>query len=332
MNYRCGQAGWRLIEEDAVTTRKTVITITSPYPAYSDYLDKVVYGTGGNDSLRGAYANDRLYGFDGDDSLFGGDGADRLYGGWGHDNLYGESGTDTLFGEEGNDFLHGGAGNDMLYGGADNDTLWGDNGAQAGSDYLYGQGGNDVLFGGASSDYLDGGDGDDWLLGDSGDDVLVGGKGSDVLWGGAGADTIILNGHEGIFGLDTILLYQGDSFAFTGGADTIVQSPDGMPGLVGIHVHTDAIGAYVPSTFTFATTIEGAAAEASAQIANWYAAHSDDDRPQSHAIYLYNVAQDQGFLTMDMDLDGSYETGVVFAGVSVEEFQDHVLVFNPDLV
>jgi hypothetical protein len=44
------------------------------------------------------------------------------------------------------------------------------------------------------------------------------------------------------------------------------------------------------------------------------------------------VAQDQGFLTMDMDLDGSYETGVVFAGVSVEEFQDHVRVFNPDLV
>ena len=91
-------------------------------------------------------------------------------------------------------------------------------------------------------------------------------------------------------------------------------------------------GAYIPSTYTNATTIEGAAAEAGTQIANWYAADADDQRPQSHAIYLYNAAQDQGYLAMDMDLDGSYETGVIFVGVSVEEFDDHVVIFDADLI
>ena len=303
------------------------------YHRYSDYQNKVIYGTGGDDNVNGAYGDDRLYGFDGNDTMHGNYGNDRLFGGIGNDRLYGDAGNDTLYGEEGNDFLSGGLGNDALYGGAGNDTLWGDNGAEAGSDYLYGQGGNDFLFGGASSDYLDGGDGDDRLWGDSGNDVLVGGNGSDVLWGGGGADTILLNGPAGgIFAVDTILLYQGDSLAFTGGADTIVQGRDGMPGLVGIQLHSDALGAYVPSTYTNATTIEGAAAQAGAQLANWYAAHSDDGRPQSHAIYLYNAAQDQGYLAIDMDLNGSYETGIVFAGVSLEEFRDHVVVYNPDLI
>jgi RTX calcium-binding nonapeptide repeat (4 copies) len=316
---------------------RSYLTVSSTYYGSYNYAlynpDQVLYGTGGNDNLTGSWGNDRLFGFDGDDTLRGGDGADRLYGGWGQDTLHGDNGNDTLYGEEGNDFLSGGLGNDALYGGFGNDTLWGDNGAQAGSDYLYGQDGNDVLFGGASSDYLDGGDGDDQLLGDSGDDVLVGGRGGDVLWGGGGADTILLNGPgEGIFGVDTILLYQGDSLAFTGGADTIVESRDGMTQLVGIRLHSDALGAYVPSTYTNATTIEGAADEAGTQVANWYAAHSDDDRPQSHAIYLYNAAQDQGYLVIDMDLDGSYETGVIFAGVSVEEFEDSVVVLNPDLI
>ena len=306
---------------------------TSVYNRYSSFQNHTLYGTGGDDTLRGTFGDDQIYGDAGNDNLWGGYGSDGLYGGIGNDRLYGESGNDILFGDDDSDFLSGGLGNDALYGGDGNDTLWGDNGAETGSDYMYGQDGNDFLFGGASNDYLDGGDGNDQLLGDSGNDVLVGGSGNDELWGGGGADTILLGRHEGLLlSTDLIILYQGDSLAFTGGADTIVEGPDGMPGLVGIFVHGDVKGAYIPSTYTNATTIEGAAAEAGTQIANWYAADADDERPQSHAIYLYNAAQDQGYLAMDMDLDGSYETGVIFVGVSVEEFDDHVVILDADLI
>jgi hypothetical protein len=292
---------------------------------YSDYLDKVVYGTGGDDNLYGAYGNDRLYGFDGNDNLYGGDGADRLYGGFGEDSLYGDSGNDSLSGEEGHDFLNGGLGNDTLYGGTGNDTLWGDNGAQTGSDTLFGQDGNDFLFGGASADYLDGGNGDDTLWGDAGSDYLVAGNGWDDIWGGSGADTILETGD----GNDFIRLYQGDSFAFTGHVDTIITGSDWLADPytygAGIVVSGDVVGAGSPTAYTDATTIEDAAAEAAWQIANWYAERSDDPvfqnaPPQTHAIYLYNASQDQGYLAIDMDIDGSFETGVIFPGLSIEKY------------
>ncbi|CAN0453885.1 unnamed protein product, partial [Phaeothamnion confervicola] len=216
--------------------------------------------------------------------------------------LYGDNGNDALFGEQGNDYLNGGAGSDWLYGGVGNDTLYGDNGTQAGSDYLIGQEGDDFLFGGASADYLEGGDGFDRLWGGSGNDTLVGGIGFDEIYGGAGADVIIENG----FGIDVIRLYMGDSFAFTGAADTIVTGQDwqtntsriGWNGM--IDVSSDVIGTGMAATYTNATSIEGAAAEAGT--------------PQTHAIYLYNAAQDQGYLVLDLDVNGSYETGRILAG------------------
>ncbi len=321
---------------------------SSAYLNSGPYLlrpDKVLYGTGGDDYLYGSWGNDRLYGFDGNDNLFGGDGTDRLYGGWGHDNLYGDDGNDTLYGEEGFDFLNGGLGNDVLYGGADDDTLWGDNGAQAGSDTLFGQAGNDFLFGGASADFLDGGDGNDRLRGDSGNDVLVGGNGFDHVWGGAGADTILETGVGG----DFIYLFQGDSFAFTGYADTIHTGSDWSVGHPWDHmsvivVTPDVVGTGPATGYTNATTIEDAAAEAGWQIANWNAekiadlnaGRSDnfysEDVFRTHAVYLYNAAQDQGYLAIDMDVDGSYETGIIFTGLSLEEYEQHYYLIADDML
>jgi Ca2+-binding RTX toxin-like protein len=297
---------------------------------YSSLLSHTLVGTGGDDNLHGGFGDDHLYGGDGNDNLWGGDGSDSISGGNGNDHLYGENGNDVLHGDDGNDFLSGGAGNDTLYGGNGDDTLWGDNGVQSGSDVLFGEGGNDFLFGGASNDLLFGGDGNDRLLGDSGNDLLVGGNGFDMIWGGAGADTIIESGT----GNDEIRLYQGDSLALTGAADTIITGDDwmadrsGYSHFAGIVVNDDVVGAGQPTGYTNATSIEGAAAEASSQVAHWYAGVANDpsyagDRPETHAIYLYNAAQNQGYLVADLDHNGSYETGIVFTGLSIEAFQAH---------
>jgi Ca2+-binding RTX toxin-like protein len=309
------------------------------FSRYANFRDQVLYGTGGNDNLTGGFGNDRLYGFDGNDTLHGGYGHDRLYGGIGNDHLYGDDGNDTLYGEEGADFLSGGVGNDILHGGTGNDTLWGDNGAQTGTDTLFGQSGDDFLFGGASGDYLDGGDDNDRLLGDSGNDFLVGGNGYDTIWGGAGADIIVESGR----GIDTIQIFLGDSFAFTGLADTILTASDwqvtdrgsalGSQHVSFIQVSGDVLGGGMPVGYTNATSIEGAATEAGRQIASYYAANatyladSVNEYGQTHGVYLYNATQDRGYLLLDLDVNGSYETGVIFEGESIAEFNaNYVLI------
>ena len=89
-------------------------------------------------------------------------------------------------------------------------------------------------------------------------------------------------------------------------------NPQGIAAVIGLS--RDVLGdASRPTGYTSATTIEGAAAEAASQIANYYGDANNDNSPWTHAIYLYNAAQDQGYLAIDMDMDGSYETGIVFA-------------------
>lgn len=102
----------------------------------------------------------------------------------------------------------------------------------------------------------------------------------------------------------------------------------GYSHFAGIVVSDDVVGTGQPTGYTNATTIEGAAAEASSQIANWYAGVANDpyyagDRPETHAIYLYNANQNQGYLVADLDHNGSYETGIVFTGLSIEAFHAH---------
>ncbi|MGL5192456.1 MAG: calcium-binding protein, partial [Chroococcales cyanobacterium] len=82
-----------------------------------------IYGTGGNNFLRGGMDDDTIVGADGNDTIngnqgndiiFGGSGQNLLRGGKGDDSLYGGSGDDVLIGDFGTDVLTGGAGADLF--------------------------------------------------------------------------------------------------------------------------------------------------------------------------------------------------------------------------
>jgi Ca2+-binding RTX toxin-like protein len=157
-----------------------------------------IFGTSGNDILKGTPEFDSIFGDDGDDTingvggddfLFGQNGNDKLNGGAGNDQLNGDDGNDTLDGGTGNDALFGWGGNDILNGGDGDDDLSGDWDG-AGDDILNGGNGNDYLFGGDGNDKLDGGAGNDMLLGWTGDDIITGGTGRDQMYGGDGIDTV----------------------------------------------------------------------------------------------------------------------------------------------
>lgn len=135
----------------------------------------VVYGYGGNDTIRLDGNGVTGQGVTVRGVVYGGGGADFIVGGGGHDLLSGEDGNDTIYGLGGDDTLYGQGGNDLLFGGS-------------GHDSLYGGIGNDELVGGSNNDELWGGDGYDWLWGNDGDDFIDGGAGLDVAYGGRGID------------------------------------------------------------------------------------------------------------------------------------------------
>ncbi|MEJ6484834.1 M10 family metallopeptidase C-terminal domain-containing protein [Nostoc punctiforme UO1] len=83
----------------------------------------VNYGTIRNDSLTGNNCANKIYGSLGNDLLKGRRGDDILEGGQGNDRLYGDEGNDKLHGGLGNDLLIGGTGNDVLVGGDGNDKF-----------------------------------------------------------------------------------------------------------------------------------------------------------------------------------------------------------------
>ena len=85
--------------------------------------DKLLTGTGINDTLLGGGGNDTISGLAGNDLLSGGYGNDVLDGGAGNDLLSGGYGNDTLDGGAGNDTLIGGLGADYLSGGVGNDIF-----------------------------------------------------------------------------------------------------------------------------------------------------------------------------------------------------------------
>ncbi|AQZ34165.1 heme peroxidase [Pseudomonas sp. LPH1] len=104
-----------------------------------------MFGSTGNDVLRGQGGDDELHGLDGNDTLHGGAGADRLFGGLGDDMLFGDGGNDILDGGDGDDTLDGGAGNDIMIGGAGNDTLYA---SQGNNIFMFGPNfGNDTIIG-----------------------------------------------------------------------------------------------------------------------------------------------------------------------------------------
>lgn len=186
-----------------------------------------VYGTAGNDTLRGTHFNDLLDGYQGNDYILAQIGRDRVFGGLGNDTLLGGDGNDIVEGGAGNDSITGGNGADTLNGGAGNDEVAGNNG----NDSLLGSRGNDVLLGAAGNDTLFGGADDDTLFGGTGADNLNGGGGDDRLSAGTGADTFII----GTGGLDTVVDFsrdEGDVLDLRPALDAFVDGRDSISDFV----------------------------------------------------------------------------------------------------
>lgn len=215
-----------------------------PEPEPEPQPDLTIYGTAGNDNMKGTNADDVINGMEGHDQIKGGNGDDTLYGAAGNDKLYGSNGDDLLDGGDGNDHLEGGNGNDSLLGGGDKDSLYGANGDDSidggsGNDLLVGGNGNDTLMGGDGHDVLEGDKGNDEIDGGAGNDIILGGLGSNTLLGGAGRDTI----HAGlkgdnliVGGADKDILVAGfgkDTFLFESLDDSKAGARDTIIGLAG---------------------------------------------------------------------------------------------------
>lgn len=171
---------------------------TLPTGNSTTFVDPVIRGGDGADTLTGTEGSDEIVAGGGDDivNALGGDdivdagsGDDTVSGGAGDDAIDGGTGDDILSGNANDDEISGGDGNDAIFGGTGDDELSGDAGdgvisGGEGVDYIEGGEGADILFGGAGADEISAGDGDDFI-GTSGDD------GSDDEYaGGDGIDTV----------------------------------------------------------------------------------------------------------------------------------------------
>ena len=107
-----------------VGTTPASCTITNTVPAQCAGMtfDRVIVGTGDNDTLAGTGLRDLILGGGGADTLSGGAGNDCLIGGEGNDRLSGGSGNDKLLGDAGSDRLNGDSGTDAAVGGTQSDT------------------------------------------------------------------------------------------------------------------------------------------------------------------------------------------------------------------
>ena len=134
----------------------------------------VVYGGGGNDTIRGVDAYDystapgiTICGGLGNDYISGGVTNDKIDGGGGADHISDWSGSDLMVGGAGDDVIDDDScedcdrhGNDVLKGGGGNDVL----GNGWGNDKVYGGGGADNLYDWeCDPSYLDGGPGADYI-------------------------------------------------------------------------------------------------------------------------------------------------------------------------
>jgi len=111
-------------------------------------FEKIIYGTSGNDNLKGSNGNDLIFGFEGNDKINGSNGNDCLVGGSGDDRLGGSNGNDIILGNEGNDQIDGSNGGDLIFGGSGNDIIEASNG----NDRVEGGEGDDRIKGGNNNE------------------------------------------------------------------------------------------------------------------------------------------------------------------------------------
>jgi Ca2+-binding RTX toxin-like protein len=111
----------------------TVTVDTIDHTLRTDKLRDLIFGFGGNDSIKSGKGNDYVY---------GGAGADTIWGGEGDDVLVGEGDDDTFRGNEGNDIIWGGDIGDTQGFGDGDDTV----------EYSSNTAGVTILFNGAGED------------------------------------------------------------------------------------------------------------------------------------------------------------------------------------
>lgn len=172
--------------QNADLTFNIVIGISVSIPTACQNINMTgkfpIFGTSGNDRIRGTAGNDVIFALEGNDRVDSGAGNDCIVGGLGNDRLDSGAGNDVVIGNEGDDRLLGGSGNDVVTG-------------DAGKDNIDGGSGNDSISGGVDNDKIGGGSGTDTIHGDDGDDVIAGGSDNDVIRGDIGIDKS--NGNTG---------------------------------------------------------------------------------------------------------------------------------------
>lgn len=117
--------------------------------------DDYLYGSNGENTIRGGAGNDFIQSFDGDDYLVGGGLSDTIVLGDGNDLVEAGDGNDLVWGQDGQNTIDAGLGSDIVIGGLDDDSIFGGSGQFR--DYLVGNEGDDTI---------DGGSGDDLIYGD----------------------------------------------------------------------------------------------------------------------------------------------------------------------
>jgi Ca2+-binding RTX toxin-like protein len=207
-------------------------------------LIRTVYGSPGDDVIRGGLNVERIYGGDGNDALYTGPLTTFVEGGSGEDLVYGEPSDVETDGEEAaaeappapiygrsasasvvsiectvNPCL-GGNGAQQLRGGPGNDEIFG----ERGNDELLGEGGGDLLYGGVGEDVIHGGEGNDLLAGGGGADTIYGENGSDDVRGDGTIDTIYGGG-----GTDTLSFSTGVTPGDEGAYPSSVTHVEGFP-------------------------------------------------------------------------------------------------------
>ena len=176
----------------------------------------------------------------GNDIVYGSTGDDVIRGEAGHDQIVGGGGADTLSGGDGNDQLTGGLGADVLVGGDGNDTYY----IRDLEDTIVEEfaGGTDTVFStltvttlgnNIETLYMTGADGvraegnalNNTLYGNAGDNTLVGGGGDDTLSGGEGIDVAAYSGNAAdySFNISTMTITDRASADGDDGSDTLVD-------------------------------------------------------------------------------------------------------------
>ena len=178
-----------------------IIGISIEIPSECDGINfegNPIFGTDGNDRIRGTNGNDLVFALEGNDVVNSSNGDDCVVGGAGNDIINNSNGNDIMLGEEGNDRLNGSNGRDIILGGDGRDIIKASNG-------------NDVIEGGSGNDDIEGSNGDDNISGGEGNDNIDGGNGNDTVSGGPGNDNIRgRNGNDTLIGDDGSDSARGD--------------------------------------------------------------------------------------------------------------------------